>query len=97
MIEKRTKSQASTVVLLGLIACFFCALFPPRRITNGGVTSISRVLLFIKDIDMNKYKDWDGRVGSNLAEVDAGRLFAECVLIVSVCGIVLLYIFADDG
>ena len=97
MIDKKTKSQVSTVILLGLISCFLCALFPPRHVTHGGVTSTPRIFLFSEGIDVNEYKNSNGTISRYPAEIDAGHLIAECILICSLCGFALLYIFADDG
>lgn len=89
------RSQVFKVALVGLSLCILCALFPPRRVTHGGVTSTPRIFLFSEDIDVNTYKDSDGRIHRYSAEIDSGHLLAECILIVSVCGIALLYVFAD--
>lgn len=97
MWNKKINSQASTVMLFGLVACFLCALFPPRHVTHGGVTSTPRIFLFSEDINVNTYKNSNGAISRYPAEIDAGHLIAECILICSICGFSLLYIFADNG
>lgn len=92
----KDKSRAFTLALVGLLLCFLCALFPPRRSVTGGPTSVSRAFLFDADIDKNKIKNSDGFTYSSV-EIDAGRLLAEFILIVAATGFGVIYSFAPKA
>ena len=97
------KIKAGIALAIGLILCALSALFPPRQATQGGPTSVPRVFIFSSDINVNVVKKPEMSFGSNYpAEIDSGRLLAECILIASVAGLVSLYFclgywYREDG
>lgn len=78
---------------LGLFLCSLCVLFPPRQIKDTGPTSVPRVFLFSEDIGVRRVHSRIGREDAlYLAEIDAGRLLAEFLLICCAEGFVLLFL-----
>lgn len=83
------KIRAVFALMMALILCAACALFPPRH-ARGGTDAIPRVFLFSSDIRSDVRPS---STGANYysAEIDAGHLLAECVVIMSICGVAALY------
>src|SRR5688500_51466 len=89
------KIRAVSTLALGLLVCGLCALFPPR-ITAGG-TPISRgFLLGAANYELRQAGDSRPR-GTLTApvELNAGQLLGECVLLLSLSGIIALYFLRE--
>ena len=75
------------IVALGLVA--LCALFPPRTYDSPGFGPASREFLFSPNIGQilipNSYSG-----ACHPVSISGSRLAAECILILSVAGIVAL-------
>ena len=74
------------VIAGGLILCGACALFPPRHDLRT-VSGIPRVFLFSPGINLVPASPHDTDYP---VEIDAGRLLAECILVIVVCGLMVL-------
>src|ERR1017187_2243410 len=79
------------ILIVGLVWCAICALFPPRQY-NGGASD-ARIIpthefLFSPRFQMFHYQEHLGNYYS--VEVNGGRLLAELALIVVITGIVFL-------
>jgi hypothetical protein len=100
------KSKAITALMVGLLVCVLCALFPPRRVFQGARLA-SRGFLFSPNVNVERgqptYSETyiDGKsIGksttpyypSTYVEIDTGRLLGEFIVIISVSGIIALYL-----
>jgi hypothetical protein len=74
------------IVALGLVA--LCALFPPRRYDPPYFGLASRGFLFSPNIG----SEASGRGSSLPADINGSQLMAECILILSVAGVIALAI-----
>jgi hypothetical protein len=75
------------VVALGLVA--LCALFPPRKLDSPFFGLASREFLFSPNIYS---KGSNAQTGGVPVSIAGSQLAAECILILSVAGIVILVI-----
>jgi len=91
--------RTSGVLLVAIVICAFCALFPPRRIQNtsslqfdkredGKLTSYAIPHAFLFSTEFGIYRGPNAWVFP--AEVDGGRLLAQLVLIGSLTAVVIL-------
>ena len=79
------------ILILGLLWCGTCALFPPRQYIDGVHDARiipSHEFLFSPRFQMFFYQAHLGNYYS--VEVNGGRLFAEIVLVMTITGIVFL-------
>ena len=90
-LGKNMSKPQKIILIVGLVWCAICALFPPRQY-NGGASD-ARIIpthefLFSPRFQMFHYQEHLGNYYS--VEVNGGRLLAELALIVVITGIVFL-------
>ena len=79
----------SRIFIIALTLVALCVLFPPRRLVTG--VAIGRGFLFSSELDrhnvkiLNKYEK-----SFEIASIDAPRSASECILILSIAGVVAL-------
>jgi hypothetical protein len=79
------------ILIVGLVCCAICALFPPRQYTlPGGDANLTPSHCFLFSPDFQKFYIQPGFGNYYNVDINGGRLLAELALIAAMTGIVFL-------
>ena len=92
MIDNR-KHQSHQVLFIAFFSLGLIALFPPRQ-TPGGTGSAGRGILFDPNFSQVTTQNSGGSTTQSY-QINPGRLLAESLLIVSIAGGYLVYLWGE--